>query len=85
MTWSSYGTYLIFVVPLFLHPGHTTAWDALMLAYTVVVLGTVWLLALMALVHRARVWLQRRRVRRSLDAVTGTALIGFGIALATEA
>lgn len=72
------------VLPQFLEPGRTTAWDALLLAYTVVVLGAVWLLVLMALVHRVRVWLQRRRVRRSLDAVTGTALIGFGIALAVE-
>lgn len=72
------------VLPLFLDPGRTTVWDALILAYTVVVLGSVWLLALMALVHRVRAWLQRRRVRRSLDAVTGTALIGFGIALAAD-
>ncbi len=72
------------VLPQFLEPGRSTPGDALLLAYTVVVLGTVWLLVLMALVHRVRVWLQRRRVRRSLDAVTGTALIGFGVALATE-
>jgi threonine/homoserine/homoserine lactone efflux protein len=72
------------VLPQFLDPGRTSTGDALLLAYTVVVLGGVWLLVLMALVHRVREWLQRRKVRRSLDAVTGTALIGFGIALATE-
>jgi threonine/homoserine/homoserine lactone efflux protein len=49
-----------------------------------VVLGALWLLVLMALVHRVRAWLARRRIRRSLDTVTGTALIGFGVALATE-
>ncbi|MTD53649.1 LysE family translocator, partial [Amycolatopsis pithecellobii] len=73
------------VLPQFLDPHGTSAGDALMLAYTVAVLGALWLLVLMALVHRVRIWLQRRRVRRSLDAVTGTALIGFGIALAAEA
>lgn len=72
------------VLPQFLDPGRTSTGDALLLAYTVVVLGGVWLLVLMALVHRVREWLRRRKVRRSLDAVTGTALIGFGIALATE-
>ena len=72
------------VLPQFLTPGVTTTWDALVLAYTVAVLGTVWLLVLVVLMHRVRAWLQRRRVRRSLDAVTGVALVGFGIALAAE-
>lgn len=72
------------VLPQFLNPEHATAWDALLLAYTVAVLGGLWLLVLMLLVHRVRVLLQRRKVRRTLDAVTGTALIGFGIALAAD-
>lgn len=72
------------VLPQFLDPGHPTVGAALLLAYTVVVLGAVWLLVLMALVHRVRAWLGRRRVRRSVDAVTGATLIGFGVALATE-
>lgn len=72
------------VLPQFLNPAHTTIGDALLLAYTVVVLGGIWLLVLMLLVHRVRAMLQRRKVRRTLDAVTGTALIGFGIGLATE-
>lgn len=72
------------VLPQFLDPERTTVGGALLLAYTVVVLGAAWLLLLMALVHHVRAWLARRRVRRSLDAVTGTALIGFGVALATE-
>lgn len=71
------------VLPQFLNPAHTTIGAALLLAYTVVVLGGIWLLALMLLVHRVRSVLQRRKVRRTLDAVTGTALIGFGAGLAT--
>ncbi|HVV08608.1 LysE family translocator [Amycolatopsis sp.] len=73
------------VLPLFLVPGQTDTWDALLLAYTVGVLGAVWLLVLLFLAHRVRTWLQRRKVRRTLDGVTGGALIGFGIALAAEA
>lgn len=72
------------VLPQFLNPAHTTVGDALLLAYTFVVLGGVWLLALMLVVHRVRTILQRRKVRRTLDAATGTALICFGIALAAD-
>ncbi|MFI5782075.1 LysE family translocator [Nocardia sp. NPDC051570] len=72
------------VLPQFLHPGVTTTWDALLLAYTVSVLGGLWLLCLILLIHRIRPAFHRRKVRRSLDVVTGTALIGFGAALGLE-
>jgi threonine/homoserine/homoserine lactone efflux protein len=72
------------VLPQFLDPVRSTTMDALVLAYTVVVFGSLWLLVLMLLVHRVRGWLRRRGVRRTMDAVTGTALIGFGVALAGE-
>jgi RhtB (resistance to homoserine/threonine) family protein len=72
------------VLPQFLDPATTNTWDALLLAYTVAVLGGVWLLVLMLLVHRVREWLGKRKVRRTLDGVTGTALIGFGAVLALE-
>jgi len=72
------------VLPQFLDPARTTTWDALVLAYTVAVLGGLWLLALLFFVHRVRAWLKRRRVRRALDGVTGTALVGFGAALALD-
>lgn len=72
------------VLPQFLDPGHTTTWDALALAYTTAVIGGLWLLVLLLFVHRVRAWLGRRRVRRTLDGVTGTALVGFGAALALE-
>lgn len=72
------------VLPQFLVPGVTTTLDALVLAYTVGVLGAAWLLVLLLLVARVHGWLGRRRVRRTVDAVTGTALLGFGVALAVE-
>ncbi|TVT57672.1 LysE family translocator [Amycolatopsis rhizosphaerae] len=72
------------VLPQFLDPHHTGPGQALLLAYTVTVLGGLWLLVLMSLAHRVRDWLSRRKVRRSLDGITGTALIGFGVALAAE-
>jgi threonine/homoserine/homoserine lactone efflux protein len=72
------------VLPQFLDRGHSSTAAALALAYTVGILGLAWQVGLVAAVHRARAWIQRRKVRRALDAITGTALIGFGIALAAE-
>lgn len=72
------------VLPQFLDPVHGSVGDALLLAYPVGVFGFLWLALVLFFVHRVRVWLQRRSVRRALDAVTGTALVGFGVALATE-
>lgn len=72
------------VLPQFLDRGHGSTAVALLLAYTVGVLGLAWLLGLVVAIHRARAWIQRRKVRRAMDAVTGTALIGFGVALAAE-
>lgn len=45
---------------------------------------TVFSLLLAAALDRARRLLSRRRVRRALDAGTGTVLIGFGARLAVE-
>jgi RhtB (resistance to homoserine/threonine) family protein len=72
------------VLPQFLTPGVTDQGDALLLAYTVAALGVVWQVVLLLFVHRVRGWLQRRKVRRAMDGITGTALLGFGAALALE-
>jgi RhtB (resistance to homoserine/threonine) family protein len=72
------------VLPQFLDPTTTTTWDAVLLAYTVAVLGGLWLVVLLFLAHRVREWLGKRKVRRTLDGITGTALIGFGATLAVE-
>ncbi|WP_416566623.1 LysE family translocator [Nocardia testacea] len=71
------------VLPQFLHADSGIA-RALLLAYTVAVLGSLWLLCLAAFVHRVRPWFARRVVRRLLDAVAGAALVTFGVRLAGE-
>ena len=71
------------VLPQFLTPSSTLG-DSLLLAYTVAALGVVWQVLLLFFVHRVRGWLQRRRVRRTMDGATGVALVGFGAALALE-
>ena len=72
------------VLPQFLTPGVTGPGDALLLAYTVAAVGVLWQVLLLFFVHRVRGWLTQRRVRRAMDGVTGTALVGFGAALAFE-
>ncbi|WP_329055721.1 LysE family transporter [Amycolatopsis sp. NBC_01488] len=72
------------MLPQFLTRDSTLA-ESLLLAATVGVLATLWQLVIVAGVHRIRGWLRRRRVRRTLDGVTGTALLGFGAALALDA
>ena len=71
------------VLPQFLGPD-APLWALLLFASTHAGVGLVYLLALVTGVHRARRWLARRRVRRSLDAATGVALLGFSARLATD-
>jgi threonine/homoserine/homoserine lactone efflux protein len=56
----------------------------LLFALSHAALTLLYLLLLVAGMHRARRLLGRRPVRRALDAVTGVALLGFGVRLATE-
>jgi len=71
------------VLPQFLGQ-HPTLGVLLLLALSHAVLGLFWLWALVLGLHRARLVLTRRTVRRSLDALTGGALLVFGARLATE-
>jgi threonine/homoserine/homoserine lactone efflux protein len=72
------------VLPQFL-PAHASLLDALVLANTLPVIGFCWLGLVVASVHTLRRWITRRRVRRSLDALTGAALVSFAGKLAAEA
>jgi threonine/homoserine/homoserine lactone efflux protein len=72
------------VLPQFIGHAGTPIVDALALAYTHAVLGVIWLVGLVSFLHRLGPWLQRRRVRRAIDAATGTALIGFASVIAVE-
>jgi threonine/homoserine/homoserine lactone efflux protein len=71
------------VLPQFIGPA--TPWAALLvLALTHALLSLAYLLLVVAGLHRVRRVLDRRPVRRALDALTGTVLLGFGARLATE-
>ena len=71
------------VLPQFLGAGAAVPAVALF-ALSHAVLGLLYLAGLVAVLHRARQVLSRRPVRRALDALTGAALLGFGVRLATE-
>ena len=72
------------MLPQFL-PAHASLLDALVLANTLPVIGFCWLVMVVAGLHTLRRWITRRRVRRSLPALTGAALVGFASKLAAEA
>jgi threonine/homoserine/homoserine lactone efflux protein len=71
------------VLPQFLGPEAPVS-ALLALALSHAALSLAYLLLVVAGLARARRVLARRRVRRALDAVTGTALLGFSAKLATE-
>ena len=65
--------------------GRDAPWPVwLVHAWTVPFLGTLWCLAVVAFVSTVRTWLQRRMVRRALDAAAGLVLAGFCARLASE-
>jgi threonine/homoserine/homoserine lactone efflux protein len=54
------------------------------LAFTHAVLSLLCLIVVVSSLHQARSVLSCRRVRRALDAASGTALFGIGVKLATD-
>jgi threonine/homoserine/homoserine lactone efflux protein len=75
--------FYVAVLPQFLTPRAGLLPTAL-LALSHAALSLIYLVALTAVMHRAHGLLARRPVRRSLDGVTGVAMIGFGARLAFE-
>jgi threonine/homoserine/homoserine lactone efflux protein len=71
------------VLPQFIGPA-TPAVVLLVLALTHAALSLTYFLLVVTGLHRVRRVLGRRRVRRALDAATGTLLLGFGARLAAE-
>jgi threonine/homoserine/homoserine lactone efflux protein len=71
------------VLPQFLG-AHAGIGVLLLYALSHAALSLAYLLMLVTFLHRARLVLSRRRVRRGLDTATGAALLGFSARLATE-
>jgi threonine/homoserine/homoserine lactone efflux protein len=71
------------VLPQFL-PAGAPIWQILPLALSHALLSLTYLMLLVGGLHHVRGLLTRRRVRRALEAVTGTVLLGFGASLVRE-
>jgi threonine/homoserine/homoserine lactone efflux protein len=76
------GVFYMSLLPQFL-PKDSVSWGILLVAIHLAV-GFVWLTLLIWVASRARALLLRDRVRRWLDRVTATVLIGLGIKLVTD-
>ena len=72
------------LLPQFIRPGDPVLARSLELAGVHVVIGLVWLLLYAYGLGRLGAVLQRPRVRRSLEGVTGAALVGLGGRLAWD-
>jgi threonine/homoserine/homoserine lactone efflux protein len=72
------------LLPQFVDPQHAQPQDLLLLGVLFNCLGVAWLLTYASLAARGRDLLRRPRVKRTLDRVSGFALIGLGVRLAFE-
>jgi threonine/homoserine/homoserine lactone efflux protein len=74
--------FFLSLLPQFVPSGRFAALLPLGLVFCLMTFG--WLSLYAVLLGRAGSFLQRSRVRRTLDAVTGTVLVAFGVRLATQ-
>jgi threonine/homoserine/homoserine lactone efflux protein len=72
------------LLPQFVDTAHARPGDLLLLGVLFNCMGVVWLLTYAELVAHGRNVLGRPRVRRTLDRLTGVALVGLGARLAFE-
>lgn len=78
------GVVYMSLLPQFIPHGAPVVATTLMLVAVHAVLGVVWLGSVTLAVHRARALFRRPRVRRRLEQLTGTVLLGLGAAVAAE-
>ncbi|WP_230206488.1 LysE family translocator [Microbacterium gorillae] len=78
------GAFYVAILPQFIPESASHLLWGLTLAGVHVILGTTWSLLLTLVAQRFRQWLRREKVSRTIDAVTGTVLVGFGAGIALE-
>lgn len=79
------GAFYIAVLPQFIPPGSNELLMGVALAAIHGAETALWFTLIIFGASSVRRWLQRRTVRRTIDGLTGAALIGFGIKLAVSA
>lgn len=76
------GAFYVAMLPQFMPPETSHLAMGALLALVHNAEGIAWFTLLILSTHLVRGWLAKRRVRRAVDAVTGTVLVGFGAKLA---
>src|SRR5260370_19787574 len=72
------------LIPQFVQPGASAPLQSTLLALIFVAMGLAWLVVFACFAAAAGGLLRRRRIRRVLDVVTGTVLVGLGARLALD-
>jgi RhtB (resistance to homoserine/threonine) family protein len=75
--------YMAFL-PQFIDPAGSAVTQSLFLAGLHFLIAMVWQCLLASVVDQARRWLQSSRVRRTLDGLTGSIMVVFGVKLASS-
>lgn len=78
------GVFYLSLLPQFLPTGPGSAWWGVLLVAIHIGLGQLWLTLVVIFAAKARTLLARVRVRRWLDRITATILIGIGVSVAVE-
>lgn len=77
--------FYVAVLPVFLVAGINPVGMGALLAGIHAIESIVWFAAIILSAHSVRRWLKSRTAQRSIDGVTGVALLGFGAALGLSA
>ena len=72
------------LLPQFVSGHSGVGFQVLLLGVLFSAMTLLWLTLYAVLIGRLRAWFQRDRVRRALDAISGTVLIAFGVRLAAS-
>lgn len=75
--------YMAFL-PQFINPDHSALAQSLFLAGLHFIIAMLWQCLLALMVRQLKGWLQRPRVSRMFDGVTGTVMIALGLRVAAE-
>ncbi|WP_278262435.1 LysE family translocator [Nocardia sp. AG03] len=78
------GVLFVSFLPGFVPDGYSPVWTTLGLGALYIALTALYCAALVVAAGSISSWMRTTRIRRRIDAITGTVLIGFGVRLATE-
>jgi len=78
------GVFYVTFLPQFVPAGVNVTAFSMLLTGIHVIEGSIWFFALIHSTRMLSRWIQRPKVKRSLDRATGTVLVGFGLALAFD-